>query len=137
MKRRVQEVTFEGPQTFKSVSPGEHRVRFLYCEEADGNAEFGPAVRWVFEVCEGSESGLRVSTLTGRRFSQSTAAGKLLSQLLGCPLSSGRVDLRDIEGQRFQAVVVSAGAGSKVAEVRPVEAPTADEVEDSAGEVPF
>ena len=136
-RQRVDRVTVEGPSSFRAVSPGEHRVRFLFLEEAEGNAEYGPAVRWVFEVCEGKDFGLRVSTLTGRKFNQSTAAGKLLSQLLGSPLSSGRVDLRDIEGQRFQAVVVSAGAGSKVAEVRPVEAPTADEVEDSAGEVPF
>jgi hypothetical protein len=123
--------------SFRSVPSGEHRVRFLFCEESGGSSEFGPAVRWVFEVLAGPDKGLRVSALTGRKFSQSTAAGKLLSQLLGCPLSSGRVDLRDIEGQRFQAVVVSAGAGAKVAEVRPIEVLTADEIEDSAGEVPF
>lgn len=136
-RQRVDRVTVEGPSSFRAVSPGEHRVRFLFLEEAEGNAEYGPAVRWVFEVCEGKDFGLRVSTLTGRKFNQSTAAGKLLSQLLGSPLSSGSVDMKQLEGRECFAAVVAAGSSTKVAEVRPLTAPTAYEAEDSAGEVPF
>lgn len=122
--------------SFRTVPSGEHRVRFLFCEEADGNSEFGPAVRWVFEVLAGPDKGLRVSTLTGRKFSGSTAAGRLLSQLRGSPLSSETVDLKQLEGSQHVAVVVSAGAGTKVAAVRPLTAPP-NETEDSAVEVPF
>lgn len=137
MKRRLDSEAVESLRTFGVVSPGEHRVRFLFLEEAEGSTEYGPAVRWVFEVCEGKDSGLRVSTLTGRKFNQSTAAGKLLSQLLGSPLSSGSVDVKQLEGREYFAVVVATGTSTKVSEVRPLAAPTKHEIEDSAGEVPF
>ena len=133
--KRSQQNTVEGTQTFKSVSPGEHEVRFLFVEEAEGLPEFGPAVRWVFEVLSGPDKGRRVSTLTGRKFSPSTAAGRLLSQLLGRPLSGGTVDFEQLEGSQHIAVVVSSGTGTKVSEVRPLQASTEDE--DSAGDVLF
>lgn len=136
-KQRVHEVTVEGQQSFKSVPAGEYQVRFLYAEEAEGHAEFGPAFRWVFEVDEGPHTGVRVSTLTGQKFSQSTSAGKLLSQLLGCPLSSGRVDLRELEGRRFQALVVVAGNGTKVSDVRPLKPSVENLAGDAAEDVPF
>jgi len=135
-RTRVQSVEVEGQSSFRTVSSGEHRVRFLFLEEAEGNTEYGPAVRWVFEVCSGPDSGLRVSTLTSRKFAPSTAAGKLLSQLLGSPLSGGSVDLRQFEGREFVALVVAAGSSTKVSEVRPLTAPTADETGDLEG-VPF
>lgn len=138
MKKHPSErVTGKGQSSFRAVSPGEHRVRFLFLEEAEGNVEYGPAVRWVFEVSGGKDAGLRVSTLTGRKFNQSTAAGKLLSQLLGSPLHSGKVDVQQLEGTECIGVVVVAGTSTKVSELRPLTAPAADEIEDSTGDVPF
>jgi hypothetical protein len=112
--RKVSEVVVEESPAFSPVPPGEYEVRFLHAEEAEGAAEYGPALRWVFEVLSGAHSKRRVSTLTGQKFQRSTAAGKVLSQLLGRPLDSGRVDLSELEGRRYSARVVPAGNGTRV-----------------------
>ncbi len=100
-------------ESFESVPTGGYRTKFLRVEEAEGSPQYGPALRWCFEVTEGPLAGKLATALTGRKFATKTNAGKLLSQLQGKPLEKGEtVDLSQFVGKVFAVNVVDTESGS-------------------------
>ena len=100
-------------ESFESVPVGGYRTKFLRVEEAEGSPQYGPALRWCFEITDGTMVGKLATALTGQRFTAKTNAGKLLSQLQGKPLEKGQtVDLSQFVGQVFAANVVETESGS-------------------------
>lgn len=100
-------------ESFESVPVGGYRTKFLRVEESEGSPQYGPALRWCFEVTDGPMAGKLATALTGRKFTTKTNAGKLLSQLQGEPLEKGQtVDLSKFVGQVFTVNVVETESSS-------------------------
>lgn len=100
-------------ESFESVPVGGYRTKFLRVEEAEGSPQYGPALRWCFEVTDGPMAGKLATALTGTKFTSKTNAGKMLSQLQGKPLEKGQtVDLSQYVGQVFAANVIATESGS-------------------------
>jgi hypothetical protein len=100
-------------ESFESVPVGGYRTKFLRVEEAEGSKEYGPALRWCFEVTDGALTGKLATALTGTKFTAKTNAGKLLSQLQGKALEKGQtVDLSQFIGQVYAANVIATESGS-------------------------
>lgn len=99
--------------SFESVPVGGYRTKFLRLEEAEGSPQYGPALRWCFEIVEGPLTGKLATALTGQRFTAKSNAGKLLSQLQGKPLENGQtVELSQFVGAAFFVNVVATESGS-------------------------
>lgn len=100
-------------ESFESVPVGGYRTKFLRVEEAEGSPQYGPALRWCFEVTDGPMTGKLATALTGRKFTTKTNAGKLLSQLQGRPLEKSQtVDLNQFVGQSYAVNVTETESGS-------------------------
>jgi len=100
-------------ESFESIPVGGYRTKFLRVEEAEGNKEFGPALRWCFEITDGSLTGKLATALTGTKFTAKTNAGKLLTQLQGKALENGQtIDLSQFVEQAYAVNVVATESGS-------------------------
>jgi len=100
-------------ESFESVPVGGYRTKFVRVEEAEGSPQYGPALRWCFEITDGPFTGKLATALTGQKFSAKTNAGKLLSQLQGKVLEQGQtVDLSQFMGQVYAANVIATESGS-------------------------
>lgn len=96
-----------------TLPPGVYTAKFLGVEETPPNDEYGPGLRWKFEVLAGPQAGRQASRITGVNPTQKNAAGKLLASLIGQPLADGaEVDLAKYIGQRCTVVVGLAASGS-------------------------
>ena len=100
-------------ESFESVPVGGYRTKFLRVEEAEGSPQYGPALRWCFEITDGAMTGKLATALTATEFTSKTNAGKMLSQLQGKPLEKGQtVDLSQFVGQVYAANVIATESGS-------------------------
>jgi hypothetical protein len=104
--------------------PGSYRARFVGVEQTN-HIEFGPGLRFVFEILSGPHAGLRASRVTPAAPTLTNAAGRMLSGLAGRPLRADEaVDADAFVGREYLLTVEQTMTGAtRVATAVPV--PTA------------
>jgi hypothetical protein len=105
------------------VPAGMYRARFVGVEPTN-HAEYGPGLRFQFEVATGPAAGRKVSRVTSAVPTVRNAAGKMLSGLAGRPLKPDEdIDLTEFVDEDFQITVEEVqGGGSRVVAVFPYSA---------------
>src|SRR5262245_31915153 len=93
------------------VPVGNYRAKLASAEQVH-HEEFGPGVRYTFEVTKGPCAGQKVGRTTGLVASPRNAAGKFLGGMLGRDLAPGEeIDVDELVGREFFVIVAAAQAG--------------------------
>jgi hypothetical protein len=96
--------------TSGSVPVGNYAAKLTAVDKIN-HAEYGPGLKFSFEVLKGPQAGQKVSRTTGLSPTPRNAAGKLLSSMLGRTLTlDEQVNVADLIGREF-FVIVGAGQG--------------------------
>jgi len=94
-----------------TIAAGTYLARFLGVEDTN-HVEYGPGVRFVFEILEGLAAGRRVSRVTSTRPTPHNSAGRILAGLVGRHLAGGElVDVDVYVGMTYRIDVESTAAG--------------------------
>jgi hypothetical protein len=89
------------PKEYDSIPAGTYVVKFADTETGIG--EYGPTLKWYFEIVKGSHAGRRVSKLTGQTPTTRNSCGRMLKQLHG---KIEAVDLDTLIGKTYNAHLV-------------------------------
>jgi hypothetical protein len=102
------------------VPPGTYRARFTGAENSD-HPDFGPGVRFGFEVLAGPHRGEKVSRITACNPTPRNSAGRILAGLAGRTLTADElIDSDDFVGRQYDVEVEAADNGAtRVASVAP------------------
>ena len=95
--------------TFRNVEITEHE-------------EFGPGLKFIFEVSEGEHKGEQATRITGDSPTPKNSAGRMISGISGEMLTPGKVvDLAPFVGREFliQVEDTKGGNGTRIATVMP------------------
>ncbi|WP_171468901.1 hypothetical protein [Frigoriglobus tundricola] len=87
-----------------------YRAKFVGVEPVEAN-QFGPGLRWVFEVAAGQHTGTRVSRTTGAVPTLKNACGKFLMAVSGKNAVGETVDLTTLVGKVYLIIVVQRPEG--------------------------
>ncbi|MBY0461006.1 MAG: hypothetical protein K2V38_27105 [Gemmataceae bacterium] len=87
-----------------SVPPASYNAKFVGVESAEAN-QYGPGLRWVFEIVGGSHAGTRVSRMTGAMPTLKNACGKLLMSVSGKNSVGETIDLSQYAGKVYLIIV--------------------------------
>jgi len=93
-----------------SVPPASYHAKFIGVESAEAN-QYGPGLRWVFEIVSGPHAGTRVSRTTGSVPTLKNACGKLLMSVSGKNTVGETVDLSAFAGKVYLIIVVQRPEG--------------------------
>jgi hypothetical protein len=90
--------------------PGSYLARFESVEAVTN--DFGDGLKWWFEIVGGPHAGCKTSGITARKPTLKNSCGKLVSGILGTPLSNDmEIDLAAYFGQQFLVVVAQGKTG--------------------------
>jgi hypothetical protein len=97
------------------VPPGSYTARLADVENVI-HEQYGPGLKFTFAVQKGQHLGMKVSRTTSCAPSPRNALGKLLSGMLGRPLTvDEEIELEDLIGRDYLVVVAATeGGGSRV-----------------------
>ena len=93
-----------------SVPPNSYHAKFVGVEAVEAN-QYGPGLRWIFEITAGPHSGSRVSRMTGAVPTLKNGCGKLLMALSGKNTVGETVDLTAFVGKPYLIIVVQRPEG--------------------------
>jgi hypothetical protein len=93
-----------------SVPPAPYHAKFIAVETAEAN-QFGPGLRWVFEIVSGPHAGTRVSRMTGAVPTLKNACGKLMMSVSGKNTVGETVDMSAFAGKVYLIIVVQRPEG--------------------------
>lgn len=93
-----------------SVPPASYHAKFVGVESAEAN-QFGPGLRWVFEISGGAHAGTRVSRTTGAVPTLKNACGKLLMSVSGRNTVGETVDVSVFAGKVYLIIVAQRPEG--------------------------
>jgi hypothetical protein len=92
--------------------PGHYLAKFTGIESVT-HEEYGPGVKWKWEILQGEHAGKMAARTTGTAASVKNACGKMLAGVLGRELKQGeQVDLDQLVGREFLIVVAPTEGGS-------------------------
>jgi hypothetical protein len=105
------------------VPAGTHRGRFLGVVE-NNHPEYGPGLKWRFEITEGPCAGKETSRSTGKFPGRSNACGRIVAGLAGGSIDLGRpgtqINPDQWIGKEYVLLVEQgAGKGTRVGSVMP------------------
>lgn len=93
------------------VPVGSYSATFTNLEPVDN--EFGPGLRWQFEISAGQYKGLCVSRTTSNKPTVKNTCGRMLGAIAGKPLSIGlEFDVGVFLGKPYLVVVAEGTTGS-------------------------
>lgn len=93
------------------VPAGSYLAKFTGYEET--NNDYGDGLRWQFEVASGPIKGSKTSRITGPLPTPKNSCGRVLSGILGKPLTPGEdIDLDSLVGKTYLIVVTTTDSGS-------------------------
>ena len=100
---------------------GNYKTVFRGCEQTS-HEEYGPGLRWKWEVAEGPQAGVIASRITSPSPTTGNAAGKLIAAMTGQTLASGQnVSVRDCVGKPFMiSVQATKSGGTRVETAMPL-----------------
>jgi hypothetical protein len=95
-----------------SVPPGTYNSKFVGIEETS-HEEYGPGLRWRFEILSGEQAGREATRVTGTKPTPRNACGKILASITGSQLVLGdEIDTRDFVGREFLVAVQESQSGA-------------------------
>ena len=93
------------------VPIGSYKAKFL-CDELIDHKEYGPGVKWTFEIHEGKYAGWEVSRITSPNLTLKNAAGKIIRGLVGHILENGvDVNIDDCVDRLYSIVMDETQSG--------------------------
>ncbi len=96
--------------TTGGVPAGSYLARFTGYEET--TTEYGDGLRWQFEPISGPYKGSKTSRITSQNPTMKNACGKILSGLIGKPLTPDQdIDLDSLIGKSYLIVVTNTETG--------------------------
>jgi hypothetical protein len=98
-----------------SVPAGNYRAKFLGVEEQPANVakNYAAGLRWKWEILDGPQAKQVASRITGKSPTPANGCGKVISGLLGQPLTPGlAVDLGGCVGKTYLIVVQASPSGT-------------------------
>lgn len=93
-----------------SVPPNTYNAKFVGVEATEAN-QYGPGLRWVFEITGGSHTGTKMSRMTGAVPTLKNGCGKLLMALSGRTTVGETIDLTQFVGKSYLIIVVQRPEG--------------------------
>lgn len=94
------------------VPAGTYKADFVDCEETD-HEQWGPGLKWVFEIAEGPHAGQFAYRTTKDKATLKNSCGKFLSALTGKPAAQCiDIDTDDYIGRRYFITVGETDSGS-------------------------
>ncbi len=91
---------------FEALPVGAYSAIYQGCEDFDGDAQFGPAVRLKFVCVGGDVDGRETDVLASKRLTSKSKLAKFVTALAGRPLTRGeKVDLDSFKGVNVLIVV--------------------------------
>lgn len=100
---------------------GFYKCRFKAIEPSDHD-EYGPGLRFEFEVLDGEHQGMIASRITNATPTPRNAAGRMISGISGASLKPGlRIDLEPFVGNEYlvQVEATANGQGTRISSVMP------------------
>jgi hypothetical protein len=98
--------------TSGGVPPGSYTARLTAVERVQ-NEQYGPGLKLVFTVTAGKYSGQRSARTTGSEPTPRNSLGRMLSGMLGRPLTPNEeVDIDDLIGREYLIVVAATDTGA-------------------------
>lgn len=96
------------------VPVGSYIARFGGVEDVDAKGEYGPGLRWQFEVASGPHKGAKTGRITGVEPRAKNACGKILAGLTGKATLSpeDEVEINDYIGNNYLIVVGATESGA-------------------------
>ena len=92
------------------VPAGSYQAAFKEAEAVDN--DYGPGLRWVFEVASGPYAGQKTSRITAQTPTPKNACGRILAGLLGKKLTADEeIDLSNFVGNTYLIVVAETQTG--------------------------
>lgn len=88
-----------------SVPPNSYLAKFVGVEQVEAN-QYGPGLRWVFEIVAGPQSGIKVSRMTGAAPTLKNGCGKMLMAVSGKSTVGETVDLTQFVGKVYLIIIV-------------------------------
>lgn len=108
-KEHKMQVTVKKP----GVPVGSYLAIFLSIDPIDN--QYGPALRWVFEITSGPYISKTISRFTRPEFTTNNAAGKMLNGIVGRQVEADEeIDLSDYFGKLYQIEVKESPKGESV-----------------------
>jgi hypothetical protein len=102
--------------------PGNYKARFVGVEQTT-HEEYGPGLRWSWEVSDGPQAGVIATRTTSPKPTTGNAAGKLIAAMTGATLAGGqKASVRDCVGKAFLISVTAtkSGTGTRVETAMPL-----------------
>jgi len=93
-----------------SVPPGSYHGKFLGVEPVEPN-QYGPGLRWSFEIASGPQTGIKVARTTGAAPTLKNACGRLLMAVSSKNTVGETVDLTPFVGKLFLIIVTQRPEG--------------------------
>ncbi len=92
------------------IPVGHYLAVFLRIDAVDN--QYGPALRWVFEIAAGPYISKEISRFTRTEFTTANAAGKMLNGIVGREVEADeQIDLSDYFGKPYQIEVKESPKG--------------------------
>ena len=101
---------------------GNYKGKFIGVEPFD-HEQYGPGLRWTWEVTEGQHAGATASRITNPNPTTANATGKMIASMTGQTLAGGQnVSVRDCVGKVFMLSVqqTKSGSGTRVESAMPI-----------------
>ena len=113
---------FEIAQGGSTVPAGIFKVKFQNVEPSNHD-EYGPGLKFVFEVTDGEHDGEQATRITSDRPMPKNAAGKMIAGIIGRSLTPNEhIDLEPYVGKTYLGQVEETkNGGTRVASVMPTE----------------
>ena len=101
--------------THGGVPAGSYVAKFVGVQPSEPN-QYGPGLRWTFEIVAGPHAGSKVSKTTGTNPTPKNQAGKMLIALSGKTVMGEEIDLAACVGKNYLLVVVNRPEGGTAIE---------------------
>ena len=113
---------FEIVQGGSTVPAGIFKMAFQTVEPTSHD-EFGPGLKFCFEVIDGEHAGEQATRITSDKPSPKNSAGRMITGIVGRSISPGEnIDLAFYVGKKYLVQVEDAkGGGTRIATVMPTE----------------
>ena len=102
---------------------GNYKAKFVGVEQHD-HEQYGPGLRWKWEITEGPQAGVIASRITSPNPTTGNAAGKLIAGMTGQTLAGGQnISVKECVGQPFMLSVqqTKSGSGTRVESAMPID----------------